>query len=141
MKNYFLTNPRKAIVASVFLITSLSGCVGLGISPAHEELRLACLNEAEVVNGEVHSFRAPVRGRSAPRIPKEVYRAKKLCRDLVKLPNLAQNGALEYQKEKDFLTKEYTSFLREYASKYPSDTKHVAAMKDIYQKMTNYQDK
>ena len=98
-----------------------------------ESLRLACLNEAEAVNGKIYNFRAPSRGRSVPRIPDEVYQGKDLCHQMTKLQKLEEDDDL--QEQKIALAKRCGEFLGRYASQYPSDKEHVRAMRDICQKM------
>jgi hypothetical protein len=102
---------------------------------SRESLRLACLNEAEVVNGRIYSFHAPSRGHSEPRIPNEIYQAKDLCHQMTNLQKLEENDDLREQKTS--LARKCGEFLGKYALQYPSDKRHIRAMRDICQKMTS----
>jgi len=99
-------------------------------SPADrkEVLRLACLNEAEVVNSKAYPFKAPTRGRSVPRTPQEVYKAKSLCR---KMDDLSDDQGDNTPQIKAALSSECSFMLKAYAEKYPADTRHVTAMTKI----------
>ena len=97
-----------------------------------EVLRLACLNEAEVVNGKAYPFKAPTRGRSVPRTPQEVYKAKSLCR---KMDNLSGDQGDDTAQIKAALSSECSLMLKTYAEKYPADTRHVTAMTKICREM------
>lgn len=103
-------------------------------SPADrkEVLRLACLNEAEVVNGKAYPFKAPTRGHSVPRTPQEVYKAKSLCR---KMDNLSDNQGDDAPQIKAALSSECSLMLKAYAEKYPADVRHVSAMTKICREM------
>lgn len=98
-----------------------------------EVLRLACLNEAEVVNGKSYPFKAPSRGHSAPRTPQEVYKAKALCR---KLDTLGTDQGEDTPQIRAALSGECSTMLKTYAEKYPSDKQHVEAMTRLCREMT-----
>lgn len=120
----------------IVLALTTTACT-YNFSEANEDLRLACLNEAEIVNGKAHPFRAPSRGHSAPKIPTGVYEAKALCRQMTAELQSAQNSNTQPSLERrEVLAKKCGEMLEQYASKYPADTEHVSVMKNICQKMT-----
>lgn len=101
-------------------------------SDRREVLRLACLNEAEVVNDKAYPVKAPRKGRSVPRTPQEVRKTKEMCR---KMDNYAESRDASTQQVRSELSGECASLLKEYAEKYPEDTRHVSAMTRICHEM------
>lgn len=101
-------------------------------SDRREVLRLACLNEAEVVNDKVYRVQAPSKGRSKMNTSRSAYnearKAKAMCR---RLNNFNESLDASTPQVKADLSRECSTLLKEYAEKYPADTRHVSAMERI----------
>ena len=133
-------------IAATAMAALLSACVSLPsgtldqklaaattANDRKEILRLACLNEAEFLNGKYYPVMAFSRGHSRRHTPSEVYKAKALCS---KLDSLTDGGDKNTPETRSVLLGQCTSMLETYAWQYPSDKRHVTAMTEICREMT-----
>jgi zinc/manganese transport system permease protein len=115
-----------ALMALLLCSTGLSACAAT--KSARQDVFVACLNEAEMVDGKSYAFHTSSRGHSPPHIPSEVYQAKDFCREM-------RDGA-ENKNQRHALAVQCRDNLNAYAVQYPSDGQHVRAMQGICREMT-----
>jgi hypothetical protein len=120
-----------------FIIFQTAACAQMtgSLSTENEKLRLACLNEAEIVDGKSYPFRAPRRGHTVPKIPAEVYEAKALCRQMTEELLLAQSrNTRSSQESKVAFTQKCDRMLEQCRTKHPSAVGHIKSMTSLCQK-------